>query len=124
MSPVWVGCASVPVASWRRATQVWRGWVWRNSSRVTSLTGPTITTPTLPSWTLNTPTLPFTDSFGATNPGQPGQLTANWINQAGNYAVNTSTGTATGSGTGKQIDLATLAGLNANNVAVQSEHCS
>jgi hypothetical protein len=64
-----------------------------------------------------TPTFPFTDDFTtATSPG-PNQLTSNWINQAGNYSVNTTSGTATGNGS---LDLATLVGIDASNVAVQA----
>ncbi len=52
--------------------------------------------------TVGTPTLPFSSDFTTATWPEPNQLTNNWVNQAGNYTVNTSTGTATGSGTGNQ----------------------
>ncbi len=64
-----------------------------------------------------TPSLPFTDGFSTVTSPEPNQLTSNWINQVGNFRVNTTSGTATGNGT---VDLATLAGVTATNVAVQA----
>jgi internalin A len=43
-----------------------------------------------------TPTLPFSDTFTTVTTPEANQLTSNWINQAGNFNVNTTTGTATG----------------------------
>ncbi len=58
--------------------------------------------------------LPFSDNFStATNQ----QLSDYWITQVGNYSVNTSLGTATGI---SSLNLATLAGVNVANVAVQA----
>ncbi len=70
--------------------------------------------------TVGTPSLPFSDGFTTVTSPVPNQLTNNWINQVGNYSVNTGTATATGNGTGTQLDLATLIGVSANNVAVQA----
>ena len=67
--------------------------------------------------TVATPTLPFSDTFGTASTPGLNQLTSNWINQVGNFRVNTSNGTATGFG---GYDLATLVGVNATNVAVQA----
>ncbi len=64
-----------------------------------------------------TPGLPFTDDFTTVTSPEPNQLTSNWINQDGNYRVNTTSGKATGIGS---LDLATLVGINARNVAVQA----
>ncbi len=70
--------------------------------------------------TVGTPTLPFSSDFTTATSPEPNQLTSNWINQAGNYTVNTSTGTATANGTGSQQNLATLVGLSVANVTVQA----
>src|SRR5580698_2877138 len=62
-------------------------------------------------------TLPFSDNFTTVTSPEPDQLTSNWVNQAGNFNVNTGTGTATGKGS---LDVASLVGLNAPNVAAQA----
>ena len=67
--------------------------------------------------TVGTPSLPFSDGFTVVTSPEPNQLTGNWINQVGNYGVNTTSDTATGNAT---LDLATLVGISANNVAVQA----
>ncbi len=63
-----------------------------------------------------TPTLPFGSDFTTATSPEPNQLTSNWINQAGNFSVNSSTGTATGL---VSDNLATLPGLNTSIVALQ-----
>src|SRR5580698_7443524 len=62
-------------------------------------------------------TLPFSDNFATVTSPEPDQLTSNWVNQAGNFSVNTGTGAATGKGS---VDVADLAGVNVANVAVQA----
>jgi hypothetical protein len=64
-----------------------------------------------------TPTLPFSDSFETPSTPEANQLTSNWINQVGNFSVNSTNGTATGFG---GYDLATVVGLTAPNVNVQA----
>ncbi len=64
-----------------------------------------------------TPGLPFTSDFTTVTSPEPNQLTNNWINQDGNYTVNTTSGTATGK---VSLDLATLVGVTATNVGVQA----
>jgi hypothetical protein len=61
------------------------------------------------------PTLPFSDNFGTVTSPEANQLTSNWINQAGNFSVNTTHGTATGFA---GYDLATLVGINSANATV------
>src|SRR5580704_3732019 len=63
------------------------------------------------------PALPFSDIFTTVTSPEPHQLTSNWVNQAGNFFVNTSAGTATGIG---GLDLATVIGATAPDVAVQA----
>ncbi len=58
--------------------------------------GATLSTFSANALNLATPTLPFSDTFTTTSSPEPNQLTGNWINQVGNYKVNTSTGTANG----------------------------
>ena len=67
--------------------------------------------------TVATPTLPFSDTFTTVTSPEAGQLTSNWINQVGNFSVNTSTSTASGFGS---LDLATLSGVSIANVTVQA----
>ncbi len=61
--------------------------------------------------------LPFTDNFTTPTSPVPNQLDSNWINQVGNFTVNTSTGTASGSDT---VNLATLTDLAVANTTVQA----
>ena len=67
--------------------------------------------------TVATPTLPFSSDFSTVTTPEANQLTSNWINQVGNFSVNTSTAVATSNGA---LDMATLAGVNAGNVEVQA----
>jgi hypothetical protein len=66
--------------------------------------------------TMTSPTLPFSDNLTTvTTPAN--QLNDNWVNQAGNFSINTTQGTATGTGA---LDLATVTGVSASNATVQA----
>ena len=71
---------------------------------------------TAASLTPTTATLAFTDSF-STVTVPAGQLDTYWVNQAGNFTVNTTAQTATGA---SGLDLATLDGLSVADVSVSA----